>query len=167
MKRYPPLLLEDHFDTDANNWTPFLNYSRLRSEQWYWDAGGGYQGGGYRHNMYLGGKVAHDALSMYLEGNSQEWTDYRLQAKVNLVSGNQIGVWFRGTFVNEGGNNGRKLTGYYFSMTGSLLKLWQMQTEDECDPDTCTKALVSLSLCQPDTTNGGYSLFVARHLAHP
>lgn len=140
MKGYPPsspATLEDHFDTDANNWTPFLEYRRLKPEQWYWDAGGGYQGGGYRHNMNLGDAEAHDALSMYIQEGSQEWTDYRLQAKVNLVSGGQIGVWFRGTFEDEAGLNGRKLTGYYFSMTPTKLKLWQMRTEDECGDD-CT-----------------------------
>ena len=141
MKRYPPVSLEDHFDTDANNWTPFLNYWRLKPEQWYWDAGGGYEGGGYRHNMCLGASDcdhgAHDALTMYLEGGSQVWTDYRLRAKVNLVSGNQIGVWFRGTFVDEGGGNGRKLTGYYFLMTTNSLILSQMRTDEECGTD-CT-----------------------------
>ncbi len=139
MKGYPPPSLEDHFDANANNWTPFLENSRLKPEQWYWAAGGGYQGGGYRHNMYLGGTEAHDALSMYLGGNSQGWTDYRLQTRVNLVSGSKIGLWFRGTFVDEPGLNGRKLTGYYFAMASGRLELWQMQTEDECDPDTCTK----------------------------
>jgi len=141
MKRYPPPLLEDHFDTNANNWTPFLNYWRLKPQQWFWDATGGYQGGGYRHNMCLGGTEAHDALSMYLQGEGQEWTDYRLQAKVNLVSGMQIGLWFRGTFVDEGGGNGRKLTGYYFLMSSSRLMLYQLRTEAECG-DTCVPTLI-------------------------
>jgi len=130
----PPVYLEDHFDTNADNWTPFLNYWRLKPQQWYWDAKGGYQGGGYRHNMYLGGTEAHDALSMYIQEDSQEWTDYQFQARVNLVSGDQIGVWFRGTFVDEGGGNGRKLTGYYFLLDPlhDTLALWQMQTDEEC-----------------------------------
>jgi hypothetical protein len=137
MKGFSPVLpasLEDHFNSNANNWTPFLNYWRLKPEQWYWDAGGGYPGGGYRHNMYLGGTEAHDALSMYIQEGSQEWTDYRFQARVNLVSGVDIGVWFRGTFVDEGGGNGRKLTGYYFLLDPlhDTLALWQMQTDEEC-----------------------------------
>jgi hypothetical protein len=84
--------------------------------------------------MYLGGTEAHDALSMYIQEGSQEWTDYRFQARVNLVSGVDIGVWFRGTFVNEGGGNGRKLTGYYFLLDPlhDTLALWQMQTDEEC-----------------------------------
>lgn len=140
MNRYPPpspASLEDHFDTNADNWTPFLNYWRLKPEQWYWDAGGGYTGGGYRHNKNLGGTEAHDALSMYIQAGSQEWTDYRLRAKVKLVSGTQIGVWFRGTFVDEGGLNGRKLTGYYFLMKTNSLILSQMRTDEECGDD-CT-----------------------------
>lgn len=139
MKDFSLASLEDHFDANADNWTPFLNYWRLNSQQWYWSATGGYEGGGYRHNMCLGvsdcDRGAHDALTMYLEGGSQEWTDYRLRARVNLVSGGQIGVWFRGTFVDEGGGNGRKLTGYYFVMTTSDLILYQMRTEDECGTD--------------------------------
>ncbi|HAL61343.1 MAG TPA: hypothetical protein DCP08_02940 [Chloroflexi bacterium] len=89
MKRW--YRLEDHFDTDADNWTPFLNYWRLNPQQWYWSATGGYEGGGYRRNMCLGvsdcDRGAHDALTMYLEGDSQTWTNYRLRARVNLVSG--------------------------------------------------------------------------------
>ncbi len=137
MKRYPPLLLEDHFDTDASNWTPFLNYWRLSAAQWYWQPTGGYEGGCYRHNMDLGPNEAHDALSMYLGEGSQEWTDYRFQAKVNLVSGVQIGLWFRGTFVDEGGGNGRRVTGYYFLMSGNRLILYQIRTDEECGAD-CT-----------------------------
>ncbi|HAL61344.1 MAG TPA: hypothetical protein DCP08_02945 [Chloroflexi bacterium] len=43
--------------------------------------------------------------------------------------------------MDEGGGNGRKLTGYYFTLdpAHAKLTLWQMQTEDECDPDTCNK----------------------------
>ncbi len=131
----PPASLEDHFDANAANWTPFLNYWRLSPAQWYWQSSGGYQGGCYRHNMNLGPKEAHDALSMYLGEGAQEWTDYRFRAKVNMVSGVQLGVWFRGTFVNEGGGNGRKLTGYYFLMSSSRLILYQMRTENECGDD--------------------------------
>lgn len=126
----PPAFLEDHFDAHADNWTPFLNYWRLNEEQWYWDAEGGYEGGGYRHNKNLGGTEAHDALGMYLQEGSQEWTDYRFQAKVNLVSGGLIGLWFRGTYV-ESATSCRHVGSYYLTLTGSELQLWQMQTEAE------------------------------------
>jgi len=146
-----PASLEDHFDANADNWTPFLNYWRLKPQQWYWDAAGGYQGGGYRHNMCLGvadcDDGAHDALAMYLEGDSQEWTDYRFQAKVKLVSGTQIGVWFRGTYEEDPVYSGRKITGYFFNLTpgSDRLTLWQMQTEEECVPGTLTQYLYNFS----------------------
>jgi len=138
MKRYPPPLLEDHFDADADNWTPFLNYWRLKPEQWYWEAGAGYTGGGYRHNKDLGGTEAHDALSMYIQEGSQEWTDYSFQAQVIIRSGSKAGLWFRGTYP-EDDDSGGNVGGYYFMMGSGGVSLLQMQTEDDCVGLACTR----------------------------
>ncbi len=145
MKEYPtstptptpmPTSLEDHFDTDANNWTPFLNYWRLEPEQWYWEAGTGYTGGGYRHYRYGGDKEAEDALSMYLEGDSQEWTDYSFEAKMIIKSGSKAGLWFRGTRLEDDAAAGN-VGGYYFMISGKGASLQQMQTEDDCIYPAC------------------------------
>ncbi len=139
MKEYStpsPASLEDHFDTDADNWTPFLNYWRLKSEQWFWEAGTGYVGGGYRHNKNLGGAEAHDALSMYIQEGSQEWTDYSFEAKVIIRSGSKAGLWFRGTYSEDDAAAGN-VGGYYFIMSGSEASLLQMQTEDDCVGAAC------------------------------
>ncbi|MFQ6001702.1 MAG: family 16 glycoside hydrolase, partial [Anaerolineae bacterium] len=141
MKEYPtpsPASLEDHFDTNADNWTPFLNQGRLSPEQWYWEAGTGYAGGGYRHNRYGGGKEAEDALSMYLEGDSQTWTDYSFQARVIIRAGARAGLWFRGTYP-ENDDRAGNVTGYYFMLSGSGAYLLQMQTLDDCIYPACDR----------------------------
>lgn len=70
---------------------------------------------------------------MYLEGNSQEWVNYRLQAKVNLVSGNVIGLWFRGTYEDVD-SSGRRFTGYYCTINPdrNRVTLSRIRLEDEC-----------------------------------
>lgn len=136
MKQYPPLFLEDHFDTNADNWTPFLNYWRLSPAQWYWEAGTGYTGGGYRHWRYGGGKDAEDALSMYLVGSAEQWTDYSFEAKVIIRSGSKAGLWFRGTYPEDDAAAGN-VGGYYLMMSGSGISLLQLQTEDDCIYPAC------------------------------
>jgi hypothetical protein len=138
MKRYPTLLLEDNFDTNADNWTPFLNSWRLKPEQWYWEAGAGYTGGGYRHNKNLGGAEAHDALSMYIQEGSQEWTDYSFQARVIIRAGARAGLWFRGTYP-ENDDSGGNVTGYYFMLGGGGVYLLQIQTLDDCVYPACDR----------------------------
>ncbi|MFC2037280.1 family 16 glycoside hydrolase [Chloroflexota bacterium] len=148
-ERPPGPSFYDDFEDGTEGWTPFLNYWRNKEGQWYWDPGGGYNGSnGYGFNGEIGApathKSAHDALTMLLIEGSEEWTDYRLRAKFNVLSGPQVGVWFRGTY-REVDIPGQWVTGYYFTIRvrpnggEDEAVLWQLRTAeehwDEAEPD--------------------------------
>jgi len=97
----PGTLLEDHFesDTQIGRWTPFLNYHRQAEGQWYWGPADGYNGtGAATMNRYaVADKDAEDGLLMYLAPGAEEWTDYRLDARIILRTDNHpSGLWVRG-----------------------------------------------------------------------
>jgi uncharacterized repeat protein (TIGR01451 family) len=120
----PPTLLYEDFQTGTDGWEPFLNYWRLHPEQWYLQAGTGFGGSiGMRHSYFLGvtdpARGAHDALYMF-RGNAQypnpeQWTNYRVEAKVRLDQGTLIGLWVRGKY-QPSTLDGLHVEGYYVQL---------------------------------------------------
>jgi uncharacterized repeat protein (TIGR01451 family) len=144
----PPILLQDNFDSNADQWTLFLNNRRLDPSQWWWEANVGVEGGAFSHSMYAWPKrEAHDALAMYL-GPGQEaesWTNYRFETSVlhlrhptNPVRETQLAIWFRGNYEDSEIDN-QWVLGYYLGIypLSNRITLWQTQTEDDCIEDTC------------------------------
>lgn len=140
----PAILLQDAFDSNADQWTPFLNLQRLGPCQWWWQDWGGYEGGGaYLHsNGGCPGKEAHDALSMALVPGSENWTDYRYEARVYLDPSSywttQVSLWFRGNY-QESEVPGQWVLGYYFLIypKGNKVLFMQTQTPDDCVGEDC------------------------------
>jgi uncharacterized repeat protein (TIGR01451 family) len=142
----PAVLFEDDYEGGIGAWTPFTNYWRLNPSQWYWDPGQGYQGSAAYTHVWSNGVLdphrgAEDALTMYLGPGAQDWTDYRYTVRMNMVSGQKAGLWFRGTY-REVATSGQWLTGYYFMVSvrqgePDKAQLWQLRTEAErCGPPT-------------------------------
>jgi uncharacterized repeat protein (TIGR01451 family) len=139
-----PILLADTFDSNADQWTPFLNGRHLSPLQWYWQANVGRTGGAYNHsNKRDPDEEAHDALSMYLGTGSEQWTDYRYEAWVWLGPGSvdltTVALWFRGHYQQDADQN-QWVLGYYFNIAPrkNRVEVWQTQTPDDCIEDTCT-----------------------------
>lgn len=124
------------YETDCNEpdaaWVPFLNYWRLKPEQWYWDGTEGNPGGCLRHDAGLGVRErergAHDA-AIVLRGG-EEWTDYYFEADTYARKGH-FGLWVRADMQDEGGGNGRWVQGYYFVLDPSHNKcrLWRARQD--------------------------------------
>jgi uncharacterized repeat protein (TIGR01451 family) len=112
-----PILLWEDFESGTDGWEPFLNYWRLHPEQWYLEGGSGYGGStGLRHTYWLGAsepaRGAHDALYMYRGAGSEQWADYRMEARVRIDAGDKMGFWVRGKYV-ESTVDGLHVEGYY------------------------------------------------------
>ena len=132
----PPILLEDSFDSNADLWTLFLNQpNKLNPAQWYWSDGS------YDHDRRLGSPgPSDDALTMYLQPGSEQWTDYRFEADVWMDPGTTFAsLWFRGHY-QDSASAGQWVLGYYFTIHpgGGSVSIWQTQTELDCLDDTCT-----------------------------
>jgi uncharacterized repeat protein (TIGR01451 family) len=147
------ILLQDNFDGGiGGNWTPFLNLpSRLEPGQWHWDATAGVGGtGAVVQTCCLGtGRRAADALMMYLAPGAEQWTNYRVEARMNLTGGydadgiwgleygDPIGLWVRGQY-EPSEIRGQWMTGYYVVINGKssrpthLIRLAQLQTAEDC-----------------------------------
>jgi uncharacterized repeat protein (TIGR01451 family) len=118
-----PILLEEDWESPSQHWRPFINYWRLRPEQWYTAPGAGVGGStALKHTCWRGFEPdytcgseggAHDALLMYLEPGSFDWADYRFEVTARLNdTGVFQGMWFRG-YWEESDLNRRYVTGYY------------------------------------------------------
>jgi len=121
-----PYLLAEDFESGREDWVPFLNYWRLNPDQWYLQAGDGFNGStGMNHNLCRGvtdprgcERGAHDALLMYQVEGAEEWTDYQVSAWMNLrdgEKGEQMGLWFRGKYTEpeDPRIDGKYVQGYY------------------------------------------------------
>jgi hypothetical protein len=103
----------DDFELGVDNWTPYTNLENLVPEQWYWDEDGGYEGSaGYTFHHSRGGLDPEDAITLYLGGGSQKWTDYRASVRFNVRLGDKAGLWLRGTYRDKG-FPGQWFEGYY------------------------------------------------------
>ncbi len=151
----PAILFEDDFNDNAAQWTPFLNLRRLDPGQWWWQDWGGYEGGAYVHSMYGTPLLeAHDALSMALVPGSENWTDYRYEARINLPPSNlwttNVSLWFRGNY-QESDVPGQWVLGYYFLIypRSSRVAFMQTATPDDCYPDDCQEPEVLYHFSNP------------------
>lgn len=157
----PKILLQEDFNNGIGRWTEFLNYKyRLAPGQWYWGPYDGIGGSGaLSHDaLRVRGKVAGDALMMYLQDGAQDWTNYRVQTEQYLTGGVTadgqlepedgfpIGLWVRGHY-RESQVNGQWVTGYYVVVKSSgnpavhWVRLAQPQIPGDCttacdNPDT-------------------------------
>ncbi len=154
--------LDQDFESNNEDWEPFLNYWRLHPEQWF------RENGYMKHVYYLGTtdplRGAHDALYMYRGADSETWTDYSYEARVNLVSGAQIGVWFRGTYDGSTDGSGQKVTGYYFLVIPSTpqVRLATLRTEEECYDDCAASHIYHFSNPYIVAEVRGYDALAAR-----
>jgi uncharacterized repeat protein (TIGR01451 family) len=128
-----PVLLSEDFESGTDGWEPFLNYWRLHSVQWYLEAGSGYGGStGLRHTYFYGvedpARGAHDALYMYRGAGAEEWTDYRIEARVRMDAGDKMGFWVRGKY-QPSELDGLHVEGYYiyFKPSRDLVELWRLK----------------------------------------
>jgi uncharacterized repeat protein (TIGR01451 family) len=157
----PKVLMQDNFNGGISLWTEFLNYKyRLAPGQWYWGPTDGFGGSGaLSHDaLKVPGKVAADALMMYLQPGAQDWTDYRVETSLYLTggvtedgdplpnAGDPIGLWVRGHW-QPSGTNAQWISGYYVVVVGGnnsdrhWVRLAQPQIPGDCDgacdnPDT-------------------------------
>ena len=112
-----PIYLWEDFESGTDGWEPFLNYWRLKPEQWYLQAGTGVDNStGLRHTYWKGwegdpGRGAHDALYMYRGAGAEQWTDYRLEGWVKMDKGSKMGFWVRGKYFPD--VEGTHVEGYY------------------------------------------------------
>jgi hypothetical protein len=113
-------------------WVPFLNYWRLKAEQWYWDPTSGTTGGCLRHDAGRGvedrERGAHDA-EIILRGG-EGWTDYAFEADAFAAAGH-FGLWARADMQDEGGGNGRWVQGYFFVLDPGhgRCRLWRARKD--------------------------------------
>ncbi len=143
------VLLEDHFENGIGLWTPFLNYWRLYEGQWYWGENDGVGGSGaatnHRNPINHDKKEAEDALLMYLGEGAEGWTDYRIEAKINIRTENHPhGLWVRGQYEDVGDSDPAGwVTGYYIMVGGGVdrdshyVSLKQLQTLTDCWDNAC------------------------------
>jgi uncharacterized repeat protein (TIGR01451 family) len=128
-----PVLLWEDFESGTDGWEPFLNYWRLHPEQWYLQAGLGYGGTtGLRHTYFYGvedpERGAHDALYMYRGAGAEEWTDYRMEARVRIDAGDKMGFWVRGKY-EPSPLDGLHVEGYYiyWKPGRDRVELWRLK----------------------------------------
>jgi hypothetical protein len=127
-----PLFLKEDWEDPSDDWGPYLKHSKLAPEQWFVEPDEGWDGSAaLKHTNSAGGKVAHDALYMYMTPDAEEWTDYRYEAKVRLNDGDFLGLWFRGK-VDEPDEDTRHVEGYYLVMRppSNYIKLGAIKTND-------------------------------------
>ena len=139
---WPPVLLDEDFNDGIDGWTPYLHYKNLREGQWFWDPEDGFGGtGGLDHHCCLSAlpkEHAEDALIMYLEDDAEEWTDYKVEVKLNFRTlMHPHGIWVRGQ--HEDSDRAQQwVTGYYVMVGGGAdrnsryVRLLQLQTETDC-----------------------------------
>ena len=102
------VLLDDDFGEGvSSDWTVFLNYPGLSTEDWYW------YDGWYWYDPDEGTGWRGYALSMYLGEGSSEWTDYEVVLRLANRKENLAGLWLRGSYEAMNDNQGGRVGGYY------------------------------------------------------
>ncbi len=139
------VLLAEDFDDGISRWTKFLNYWRLTEAQWYWGQNDGIGGSGAADHACCADPAheAEDAVLMYLGEGAESWTDYRIEAKLNLHQGlGPVGLWVRGQY-EPSDIRCQWMTGYYVVVGGRAtadyhtVKISQMQTATDCWSAAC------------------------------
>lgn len=119
--------LEETFDTGVPaEWTPFVNYSGLDDDFWFWSGGTGW--GRYDFSPdAVGSGYRGWGLSMYLAEEAEGWRDYRVEATLRTSRGAKhtlAGLWVRGTRELQTDLQGGDLTGYYLVLKPDDDKLY-------------------------------------------
>jgi len=130
-----PLPFQDDFTNGLSaDWQPFLNWPGLSANRWYWSGELGSWGIlNYEYDRVLPGNEGYD-LIIYNAPGAQEWTDYRIEARLKDVKQTGklnrgfVGLWFRGTYQNSGAMDGKTVGGYYFYMKEPDDTLYLMRT---------------------------------------
>lgn len=126
------LPFEDDFtDGVSSDWQPFLNWPGLSEDRWFWHSWGYY---GYDTFEVLPANTNYD-LSIYNGEGAQEWTDYRIEAKLKDSKEDEglkrglTGIWFRGTYEDSGAMDGKTVGGYYVYMKPPDENLYLMRVK--------------------------------------
>jgi uncharacterized repeat protein (TIGR01451 family) len=112
---------EDFTNGVSEDWEPFLNWTGLSADRWYWAGELGSWGiYNYDSELVLPENTSYD-LSIYNGPGAQSWTDYRIEARIKDVKDHNLqqgltGLWFRGTYADSGAMDGRAVGGYYLYM---------------------------------------------------
>jgi len=112
----PDPLNEDFLNGVPDEWTPFVNWPELNANQWKWRGDGENWG---RLDFLPGDELEQWSLNMYLGEGAQDWTDYRVEAKVRAPKDYNhplFGVWFRGTYEERTDNQGGIVGGYMVTL---------------------------------------------------
>jgi len=129
----PLPFVEDFTYSSLEGWQPFLNWPGLSADRWYWAGQEGVWGiYNYDYSRVEPDWTGYD-LSIYNAEGAQEWTDYRIEARINDVKEeNQLrgltGIWFRGTYQNSGAMDGKTVGGYYVYIKPGDDNLYLMRT---------------------------------------
>ncbi len=139
---------EDFTNGLSADWQPFLNWPGLSADRWYWSGELGSWGVlNYEYDRVLPGNEGYD-LIVYNAPGAQEWTDYRIEARIKDVKSTGklnrgfLGIWFRGTYQNSGAMDGKTVGGYYFYMKEPDDKLYLMRTPPD-NPTFASQAVVA------------------------
>ncbi len=115
-------------------------------EQWYWGQNDGVNSSGAVNHACCGDPEheAEDAVLMYDHDEAEQWTDYRVEAKLNLHQGTgAVGLWVRGKHEFRDDGSGQWITGYYVVVGGKAggdyhtVKVAQLQTATDCWGAAC------------------------------
>ena len=112
-------LLVEKWEEPSPYWEPFLNYWRLKPEQWYVEWGTGINGSATLKHTYFYGVSdpddgAHDALYIYQGPGSDAWTNYRFECMAKMNVGYTQGLWFRAKYLPSD-LGGRHVEGYFLN----------------------------------------------------
>ncbi len=144
-----PLPFQEDFTNGLSaDWQPFLNWPGLSADRWYWSGELGSWGIlNYEYDRVLPGNEGYD-LIIYNAPGAQEWTDYRIEARLKDVKQTGklnrgfVGLWFRGTYQNSGAMDGKTVGGYYFYMKEPDDTLYLMRTPPD-NPNFASQSTVA------------------------
>jgi uncharacterized repeat protein (TIGR01451 family) len=129
----PGLPFEDEFSTELPEWEPFTNWPDLSPDHWEWSGDPGVWGiwsYDWEHpEPYTGYN-----LMIWDAPGAQDWTDYRVEVRFKDAKATGdlrrglVGVFFRGTYEDTGGLNGKTVGGYYVYMKVAEDILYLMRT---------------------------------------
>jgi len=108
----------DEFSTELPAWEPFTNWPGLSARHWAW-AGDPGVWGIWNYEWDYPTEYTGYNLLIYNAPGAQSWTNYRVEARIKDVKdtgtlrSGLTGIWFRGTYVDSGIDDGKTVGGYY------------------------------------------------------
>jgi len=144
----PLPFIEEFTQSTLEGWQAFTNWPGLSPDLWYWSGVDSVWGMvNYEYNRMVPEYTGY-GLFLYDAPGAQEWTDYRIEARIkDIKEENQLkgltGIWFRGTYQDSGAQDGRVVGGYYLYMKAADDKLYLMRTPPEDPAFGSQKAVAS------------------------